>query len=50
MCFNINKLITEQTTMKYLLIVAHCSRRMASNDEVREVTSKFAMQEHDFDN
>ena len=35
--------------MKYLLIVAHGSRRMASNDEVREVTSKFAMQEHDFD-
>lgn len=35
--------------MKYLLIVAHGSRRMASNDEVRDVTSKFALQEHNFD-
>ena len=35
--------------MKTLLIVAHGSRRMASNDEVREVTRKFDLQEHGFD-
>ena len=35
--------------MRYLLIVAHGSRRMASNDEVREVTRKFSLQPHDFD-
>jgi len=35
--------------MKYLLIVAHGSRRMASNDEVREVARRFDRQEHGFD-
>ncbi|MEE9444539.1 MAG: CbiX/SirB N-terminal domain-containing protein [Cocleimonas sp.] len=35
--------------MKHLLIIAHGSRRMASNDEVREVTRKFSQQIHDFD-
>ena len=35
--------------MKHLLIVAHGSRRMASNDEVREVTRQFAKQAHGFD-
>ena len=35
--------------MKYALIIAHGSRRKASNDEVREVTRKFSLQEHGFD-
>lgn len=35
--------------MKYLLIVAHGSRRMASNDEVREVARRFDLQDHRFD-
>lgn len=35
--------------MKYLLIVAHGSRRMASNDEVREVARCFDLQNHGFD-
>ena len=35
--------------MKHLLIIAHGSRRMASNDEVREVTRQFNLQEHDYD-
>ncbi len=35
--------------MKHLLIVAHGSRRMASNDEVRQVTEKFNQLEHQFD-
>jgi len=35
--------------MKHLLIVAHGSRRMSSNDEVREVTRQFDLQNHDFD-
>ncbi len=35
--------------MKYLLVIAHGSRRMASNDEVRDVVRQFALQEHDFD-
>ena len=35
--------------MKYLLIVAHGSRRMASNDEVREVARQFDLQKHGFD-
>jgi len=35
--------------MKHLLIIAHGSRRMASNDEVREVARRFDLQEHDFD-
>ncbi len=34
---------------RHLLIVAHGSRRMESNDEVREVTRKFALQAHDFE-
>jgi len=34
--------------MKHLVIVAHGSRRQASNDEVREVTQQFATQKHDF--
>lgn len=35
--------------MKYLLIVAHGSRRKASNDEVRELTRQFDLQPHAFD-
>ncbi len=35
--------------MKYLLIVAHGSRRMASNNEVRDVARRFDLQTHDFD-
>ena len=35
--------------MKHVLIIAHGSRRMASNDEVREVTRQFSRQEHAFD-
>jgi len=35
--------------MKYLLIVAHGSRRMASNDEVRQVSQCFDLQKHNFD-
>ena len=35
--------------MKHALIIAHGSRRMASNDEVREVTRRFSLQEHGFD-
>ena len=35
--------------MKYVLIIAHGSRRMVSNDEVREVTRQFSLQSHDFD-
>lgn len=35
--------------MNYLLIIAHGSRRMASNDEVREVARKFDLQDHGFD-
>lgn len=35
--------------MKHLLIIAHGSRRMASNDEVREVAKKFDRQKHGFD-
>jgi len=34
---------------RHLLIVAHGSRRMASNNEVREVTRQFKHQDHDFD-
>lgn len=34
---------------RHLLIVAHGSRRMSSNDEVREVTRKFTLQAHDFE-
>ena len=34
--------------MKALLIVAHGSRRMASNDEVRRVTQQFNQLDHDF--
>ena len=35
--------------MKFLLIIAHGSRRMASNDEVREVARRFDLQNHGFD-
>ena len=35
--------------MKYLLIIAHGSRRMASNDEVREVARRFGLLKHGFD-
>lgn len=35
--------------MKHVLIIAHGSRRMASNDEVREVTRLFSLEAHDFD-
>ena len=35
--------------MKHLVIVAHGSRRQASNDEVRAVTQQFNAQKHDFD-
>jgi len=35
--------------MKHLLIIAHGSRRMASNDEVREVTRQLSLQAHDFE-
>ncbi len=35
--------------MKHVLIIAHGSRRMASNDEVREVTHQFSLQKHSFD-
>ena len=35
--------------MKYLLLVAHGSRREASNEEVRELTNVMAKQYHDFD-
>lgn len=38
-----------EENMRYLLIVAHGSRRMASNDEVREVARRFDLQEHQFD-
>ena len=35
--------------MKYLLLVAHGSRREESNDEVRELARKLDKMEHDFD-
>lgn len=35
--------------MKYLLLVAHGSRREASNDEVRQLAAKMNSLEHDFD-
>lgn len=35
--------------MKSLLIVAHGSRRQASNDEVRTLSRRLAEREHDFD-
>lgn len=35
--------------MKYLLLVAHGSRREASNEEVRELAAKMNSMEHDFD-
>ncbi len=35
--------------MKHVVIIAHGSRRMASNDEVRKVTHQFSQQAHDFD-
>lgn len=35
--------------MKSLLIVAHGSRRQASNDEVRALSRRLAESEHDFD-
>jgi len=37
------------SNMRYLLIVAHGSRRMASNDEVRKVAHCFNLQKHAFD-
>lgn len=35
--------------MKYLLLVAHGSRREASNNEVRELARRMNTLEHDFD-
>lgn len=35
--------------MKYLLLVAHGSRREASNDEVRQLATKMNTTRHDFD-
>lgn len=35
--------------MKYLLVVAHGSRRVESNDEVRELVAKIDKMEHGFD-
>lgn len=35
--------------MRYLLIIAHGSRRMASNDELRAVAHKFDFLDHNFD-
>ncbi len=35
--------------MKYLLLVAHGSRREASNEEVRQLAAKMGTLDHDFD-
>lgn len=35
--------------MKYLLVVAHGSRRVESNDEVRQLVAEMSKKQHEFD-